>query len=150
MSDSECDCSCCCCCSMGFRVGLRVSWVCWVSWGGGATGSPRGSALIQKAVGEGMKLRMEAMSKPGGEVRKPCCAIWSRVELVMVKKEALSRGGGETVREPDLEMEGEVVGEVVAGRPEMLTSSPKARMSWSMSLVLEEEEGWGGEGTSSL
>lgn len=92
-----------------------------------------------------MKLRMEAMSKPGGEVRKPCCAIWSRVELVMVKKEALSRGGGETVREPDLQMEGEVE----AGRPEMLTSSPKARMSWSMSLVLEEE-GWGGEGISSL
>lgn len=31
-----------------------------------------GSALIQKAVGDGMKLKMEAMSNPGGEVRKPC------------------------------------------------------------------------------
>lgn len=56
-----------------------------------------------------------------------------------MKKEALSRGGGETV---SLVAGGDAEARVGGGGggdgdclPEMLTSSPRARISWSMSLV---------------
>lgn len=92
-----------------------------------------GRALIQNAVGDGMKLKIDAMSNPGGDVRKPCCNIWSRVFCVMLKNEALSRGGGETVNDDDLLLL--LLLWLSVGLPEMFTSSPSDRINCSMSLV---------------
>lgn len=95
-----------------------------------------GRPLIQNAVGDGMKLKMDAMSNPGGDVRKPSCDIWSRVFCVfMLKNEALSRGGGDTVNDDDLLLLLLLWLNDACGLPEMFTSSPSDRINCSMSLL---------------